>query len=120
MTKLCGPLRQLSPPRSGRQRRLPHGGEELLVILPEQDLAAAKVAAERLRQAIQALELPHPASPASAVMTVSIGVAASDTPMDCGAEEVLKASDEALYRAKSAGRNRVEGAQGGWVRGRRA
>lgn len=88
-----------------------YGGEEFLVILPEQDLAAATIAAERLRRAVEALALPHPASPASAVVTVSIGVAGFESGVLRSGEEVLKAADEALFRAKSAGRNRAGAAQ---------
>ncbi len=88
-----------------------YGGEEFLVILPEQDLAAATIAAERLRRAVEALALPHPASPASPVVTVTIGVAGFESGVPRSGEEVLKASDEVLFRAKSAGRNQVGAAQ---------
>jgi two-component system, cell cycle response regulator len=81
-----------------------YGGEEFLVLLPEQSIEAAGLAAERLRAAVEALGLPHPTG---GVVTVSAGVAAlSDG--DCQPDELFELADRALYRAKAAGRNRVE------------
>jgi two-component system, cell cycle response regulator len=81
-----------------------YGGEEFLVLLPEQTIEAAALAAERLRAAVEALALPHPAG---GVITVSAGVAAladeGFTP-----DELFALADQALYRAKQSGRNRVE------------
>lgn len=84
-----------------------YGGEELLVVLPEQDLTGAALAGERLRAAVEALGLPHPREQHSLV-TVSVGVAQRE-PHDRGdCEALLKRADAALYRAKTLGRNRVE------------
>jgi diguanylate cyclase (GGDEF)-like protein len=81
-----------------------YGGEEFLVLLPEQPIDAAGLAAERLRAAVEELALPHPAG---GVVTVSAGVAAlSDD--ECKPDELFALADQALYRAKEAGRNRVE------------
>ncbi len=78
-----------------------YGGEEFVILLPETDREGARRFAERLRQAVAALELGGElASP-----TVSIGVAVSreaDTP-----DSLLQRADAALYAAKRAGRNRV-------------
>lgn len=82
------------------------GGEEFVVILPGADLAVSARRAEQLRGRIEAMvvryldqDLPR--------ITISIGVAtfpaAGDSP-----QTVLRRADEALYRAKAAGRNRVE------------
>lgn len=81
-----------------------YGGEEFLVLLPEQTLERAALAAERLRAAVEALGIAHPNG---GVVTVSVGVA---QPTECtGAPEaLLELADQALYRAKEAGRNRVE------------
>ncbi len=81
------------------------GGEEFAVILPETNLAAATASAERLRQHIakRSLIAEHNAI----ACTVSIGVAqlhAGDSTID----DLLNRADEALYRAKNEGRNRVE------------
>jgi two-component system chemotaxis response regulator CheY len=81
-----------------------YGGEEFLVLLPEQSIESAAVAAERLRAAVERLALPHPAG---GVITVSAGVAGLDDKA-CEPEQVFERADQALYRAKDAGRNRVE------------
>jgi len=82
-----------------------YGGEEFVVIFPEQDTAHTRLAAERMRAAIERLAVDHPEG---GVVTVSAGVAVmtaseADTP-----EAALRRADDALYRAKEAGRNRVE------------
>jgi diguanylate cyclase (GGDEF)-like protein len=82
-----------------------YGGEELLLILPEQDLEDAIAAAERHRVNVEAAALPHPQNRPHGVVTFSAGVAAvqpGETP-----DQVLKRADDALYAAKSSGRNRV-------------
>ena len=83
-----------------------YGGEEFAVILPETDLAGAFAVAERIRRAVEALGIPHVASPVGSVVTVSVGVAASCGPA-LDARELLETADAALYRAKRAGRNRT-------------
>ena len=85
-----------------------YGGEEFLVLLPEQSSDAAALAAERLRASIEALALPHPAG---GVVTVSAGVAALGDD-GCKPDELFELADQALYRAKEGGRNRVELHQG--------
>ncbi len=81
-----------------------YGGEEFLALLPEQSIESAGHAAERLRSAVEAIALPHPAG---GVVTVSAGVAGLDdscrTP-----DQLFERADQALYRAKAGGRNRVE------------
>jgi two-component system cell cycle response regulator len=85
-----------------------YGGEEFLVLLPEQPIEAAALAAERLRAAVEGLALPHPAG---GVVTVSAGVAALGDDC-CKPDELFELADQALYRAKEAGRNRIELHQG--------
>ncbi len=84
-----------------------YGGEEFLCILPEQSIATGTIAVERMRAAIEHLSCPHFDSPLS-VLTVSAGLAMMDPGCARSAAEVLKETDEALYRAKQLGRNRVE------------
>ena len=84
-----------------------YGGEELLVVLPEQNLAEAAAAVGRVRRAVEGLGLPHAGGP-TGVLTISAGVAAFQPGRGGTTEEVLKGADAALYRAKSAGRNRLE------------
>jgi diguanylate cyclase (GGDEF)-like protein len=74
-----------------------YGGEEFLIVFPEQSVAEATAASERVRAAV--------AERCGA--TVSAGVAAASGP---DAKTWLAAADEALYRAKESGRNRVEAA----------
>ncbi|MFT5084909.1 MAG: diguanylate cyclase (GGDEF)-like protein [Lentisphaeria bacterium] len=78
-----------------------YGGEEVLVLLPETKVKEAIVAAERLRMGIETLKIPHPRSPGN-ILTVSIGVAATYGGSWNGTIEI---ADQALYRAKQAGRN---------------
>jgi diguanylate cyclase (GGDEF)-like protein len=80
------------------------GGDEFVMLLPETDIQQASVVAERLRQKVAA----SPASEhgAEMKMTVSIGVAGATLSMS-GIQALLKQADEALYRAKFLGRNKV-------------
>ncbi|MCO6057859.1 diguanylate cyclase [Pseudomonas sp. MOB-449] len=85
-----------------------YGGEELAVILPNTDAAGAFAVAELLLERINALAIDHSDSPYGRV-TASIGVATRHGTQARGRErELLDSADQALYRAKSAGRNRVE------------
>jgi diguanylate cyclase (GGDEF)-like protein len=80
------------------------GGEEFLVICPNSDLRATVIAADRLRQAIKALEVSVLGETLD--LTVSIGVAHKElaTP---DTDALMLNADKALYAAKSTGRNRV-------------
>jgi diguanylate cyclase (GGDEF)-like protein len=84
-----------------------YGGEEFLCIFPEQGLATATIAAQRMRSGLQALAIPHAESD-TGVLTLSAGLAMLDPDHARSVEEVLKEADDALYRAKQLGRNRVE------------
>jgi len=83
-----------------------YGGEEFLVVLRDQRLDVAASAMERVRRAVEDLGIAHPGSPAG-VIAISIGVAEL-TPDVYTAEEWIHRADTALYRAKAAGKNRVE------------
>ncbi|HZP66694.1 MAG TPA: tetratricopeptide repeat-containing diguanylate cyclase [Rudaea sp.] len=85
------------------------GGEEFLVVLPGSTLEQASDIAERLRSRIESLDLDD--LPAGLRTTVSIGVAEM-TAQDSSFGDLEKRADEALYRAKAEGRNRVVGAFG--------
>jgi two-component system cell cycle response regulator len=84
-----------------------YGGEEFLCILPEQSLATGTRAVQRMRTGVEALAIPHPDSPFG-VLTISAGLAMLEPGETRSASEVLRDADEALYRAKALGRNRVE------------
>jgi diguanylate cyclase (GGDEF)-like protein len=79
------------------------GGEEFMAVLPETGRADASFVAESLRSRIEALDVPG----LEDRMTASFGVAVYPD-HGIGADELIKAADVALYRAKQAGRNRVE------------
>ena len=86
-----------------------YGGEELAVILPQSDSQGAKVLAERLRIKIEKYEYPV-VTVKPLHITVSIGIATY--PTDATKKDYLiKAADDALYKAKSLGRNRTVSAQ---------
>jgi diguanylate cyclase (GGDEF)-like protein len=87
--------------RSDRVVRL--GGDELLVILPGIGLDSAVVVAQRLRESISATEILP-----GLTLTISAGVAEAALGEDRDA--LLRRADQALYRAKSGGKNRVESA----------
>jgi two-component system chemotaxis response regulator CheY len=84
-----------------------YGGEEFLVLLPEQTVASATVAVDRIRTAVQDLALAHPDNPPVGVVTISGGVAESGPAETLGIDEWLHRADLALYRAKALGRNRI-------------
>lgn len=82
------------------------GGEEFLLIFPDCDGAQAGEAAERIRARIGEQAIDTPSGPAHT--TMSLGVATTAEVPGADGAALLKASDEALYRAKAAGRDRVE------------
>jgi diguanylate cyclase (GGDEF)-like protein len=84
-----------------------YGGEEFLCIFPEQSLSSGTLAVQRMRGGLERLAIPH-AGNALGVVTLSAGLAMLEAGQTSSASEVLKRADEALYRAKELGRNRVE------------
>lgn len=84
-----------------------YGGEEFLIMLPEQSLTSAAVVAERLRAVVEALAIPHAPHGPGAVVTVSAGLAELSSATDQNVATLLKQTDVALYKAKKAGKNRV-------------
>lgn len=98
-TRMLGVLRD----HDGLSR---YGGEEFVVILPRTEREAALRVAERLREAVAAT--PVNIGDLSLPVTISMGLAMT-TDRATGADALLAVADAALYRAKAAGRNRVEG-----------
>jgi two-component system, cell cycle response regulator len=91
--------------RGGRVYR--YGGEEFCLWLPERSLTAAVAAMDGLRRAVEAMAIEHAGNEPSRVVTVSAGVAPLRPGDGKSMEALLQQADEALYRAKQAGRNRV-------------
>lgn len=84
------------------------GGEEFVLVLPNTDGAGAAIMAERLRRLVEEMEIPHSGSQGIGRVTISLGLAGGVPRRGDSAKELLDAADRALYRAKEAGRNRVE------------
>jgi two-component system cell cycle response regulator len=85
-----------------------YGGEEFLVAMPDTDKHFAGVVAERLRQEIADFRVTLNSGRDQIKITVSIGIASTeDGPKDDTGQKLIKRADEALYSAKSGGRNRV-------------
>ncbi len=83
-----------------------YGGEEFAILLPGTPLEGGVQVAAEIEQNLAALMLPHPASPTGYV-TLSIGVSCCAPGTDLLPEALIRSSDEALYRAKDEGRNRI-------------
>jgi diguanylate cyclase (GGDEF)-like protein len=86
------------------------GGEEFLVVLPETDTRGASAVAAAIHAAVDVLAIPHAVSELGTV-TVSIGLASTDSADAADAQALVKLADEAVYQAKAMGRNRTCQAQ---------
>jgi diguanylate cyclase (GGDEF)-like protein len=121
-------LREVAQAVAGRARRAGemaarYGGEEFAVLLPHSGDADAKKLAELICATVRERRIPHSASEVAPYVTVSIGVAsisgmpqyaaalsrdsAAPAASPPGATVLIEAADQALYRAKMSGRNRV-------------
>ncbi|MBF0274957.1 MAG: diguanylate cyclase [Nitrospinae bacterium] len=85
-----------------------YGGEEFAVIAPETTLEGMMQICELIRSALKAAAIPHKQSKIADIVTLSMGVACQHPDQDDTPDLLVQKADEALYRAKSAGRNRVE------------
>jgi diguanylate cyclase (GGDEF)-like protein/PAS domain S-box-containing protein len=88
-----------------------YGGEEFVALLPFTEAPGAEQLAQRIMEAMNAMALPHPASPGHSHVTLSIGVASIFPSLGYSPTSVVTAADRALYLAKNNGRNRIEIAQ---------
>ena len=84
------------------------GGEEFAILLPATNEAAALQVAERVRLAVSEMQIAHAASISGAHVTISIGVAQLRFGRITHFDALFEAADQALYRAKENGRNRIE------------
>ena len=87
-----------------------YGGEEFAAILPNTDAAGAIAVAESIREAIRDLAIPHEQSDVSSIVTVSMGIATMVPCCEKSPNELIVASDRALYDAKRQGRDRYTSA----------
>jgi diguanylate cyclase (GGDEF)-like protein len=83
-----------------------YGGEEFAMLLPETALKDGILVAERVRSSVEQISFPPPMEGVG--VTISLGVAALPAPHMNSVDALISAADEALYRAKQNGRNRVE------------
>jgi diguanylate cyclase (GGDEF)-like protein len=84
-----------------------YGGEEFSVLLPQTSLAEAHVIAERIRRRVERTRYPHGKSQPLGAVTISVGLSTFSPALDT-AQVIIGAADQALYVAKSLGKNRVE------------
>lgn len=85
-----------------------YGGEEFACILPETDQLGALLIAEKIRQGILRLAIPHDWSDVAECVSASLGVVTTHCSANTKASDIVSQADELLYRAKSRGRNRLE------------
>ncbi|HUJ59516.1 MAG TPA: diguanylate cyclase [Kofleriaceae bacterium] len=86
-----------------------YGGEEFVAVLANTDGLGARLVAERLRAAVEALAIEHASSPCSTVVTISAGFATCRAAPERVAADLLASADRALLAAKAMGRNRITG-----------
>lgn len=85
-----------------------YGGEEFALILPDTENRHTMAIAERFRQEVESLQIPHASSKAHDYMTASVGVATLLPDNDTSPSDLIEMAGKALYNAKERGRNRVE------------
>jgi diguanylate cyclase (GGDEF)-like protein len=83
-----------------------YGGEEFVVILCNTSETEAMQVAQRICKQVQNLHIPHERSPLNKV-TISIGISCKTPSSPCSPEQLISSADQALYTAKSKGRNQA-------------
>jgi len=83
-----------------------YGGEEFVILLPCTDEAGAQQVADNIRSALRQLQLPHARSTVSRYVTCSMGIACVIPTPTGTAEKFIRVADNALYQAKTQGRDR--------------
>ena len=82
-----------------------YGGEEFLAVYVFGEVEGARIAADRMRAAVEALAIPHPGRPDLDIVTLSGGVIAYTGDPKYSVAELIEAADKALYAAKQSGKN---------------
>lgn len=85
-----------------------YGGEEFIAVLPVTDSDGAKLVAEKIRHGIEGLKIEHAKSQVSQFVTLSMGISSVIPSKELNPEKLVKLADDALYKAKRSGRNRIE------------
>lgn len=84
-----------------------YGGEEIAILLPQTSQIGAYRLAETICETVKGLKIPHPHSPVSHYVTISVGVSSIVPRYDCTPKMLIRMADNALYEAKELGRDRV-------------
>ena len=106
LKKVASILRNVSQRATDLPAR--YGGEEFVIVLPHTSQMGARTIAEEIQQAIAAQRISHKKSPVSRYLTTSIGVATTIPDHDEGMADFINLADQALFKAKKLGRDRIE------------
>lgn len=105
LRKVAGAIRDACSRSSDLPAR--YGGEEFALVLPSTSPGGARLMAEKLRQGVVALKIPHTVPEDGANLTISIGVSTVTPQPGSDCRQLISAADKGLYMAKHNGRNRV-------------
>ena len=105
LRKVAAAIREASSRPSDLPAR--YGGEEFALVLPNTSPGGARLVAEKLRLAVEALKIPHIAPAEGASLTISIGLSTMTPQQGTDCRQLILAADKGLYTAKHNGRNQV-------------
>lgn len=105
LRQVAGAIREASSRPSDLPAR--YGGEEFSLVLPNTSHGGARLVAEKLRQSVAGLKIPHRMPSEGSVLTISIGLSTMVPQQGSHCRELILAADKGLYLAKHNGRNQV-------------